>query len=330
MSLEVYCHRCYRKNDSGSESCAFCGTPLNYKNTQIRTTINIPIVTEMPGVDASDGEPHLKIPSGGIGFSFGEHEPIIRQSADSFILGRYGPSSITSSAFVDLMNYDAANLGVSRSHARISFVDNAFVVEDLDSTNGSWLNDVKLTSRQSYPLYNNDRLMLGRLVMWVHLGERPSANSITFSLQNESLPLIEGQQILTLATLQTDILPYLAALERLQQTLDSCAQRPSTPAAILSLTADPGNTVTIQANGLAEAAAAIRARVLPWRSLRQHVIGSAPNTIDPAIYQSVIQLAATILLDHNPALSQDEKFSAVETLTPQMLLIALNPFTLTL
>ncbi|MBP6803176.1 MAG: FHA domain-containing protein [Chloroflexi bacterium] len=284
----------------------------------------------MPDVDASDGEPHLKIPSGGIGFSFGDHEPIIRQSADSFILGRYGPSSITSSAFVDLMNYDAANLGVSRSHARISFVDNAFVVEDLDSTNGSWLNDVKLISRQNYPLHNNDRLMLGRLMMRVHLGERPSPNSVTFSLQNESLALTDGQQLITLAALETDILPYLAALERLQQTLDASVQRPSPSAAILSLTADPDNTLTIQADGLAEAVAAIRARVSPWRSLRQEIIGSAPNTIDPVIYQSVIQVTANILLDHNPAMSQDEKFSAVENLTPHMLLIALNPFTLTL
>lgn len=284
----------------------------------------------MPDIDASDGEPRLKIPSGGIGFSFGDHEPLIRQSAGSFIFGRYGPSSITSSAFVDLMEYDAANLGVSRSHARISFVDNTFVVEDLDSTNGSWLNDVKLISRQNYPLHNNDRLMLGRLMMRVHLGERPSSNSITFSLQNESLPLIEGQQILTLTALQIDILPYLAALECLQQTLDASAQRPFTPAAILSLTADPDNTLTIQAHGLTEAVASIRARVIPWRSLRQNVIGSALDTIDPVIYQSVVQLAATILLDHNPTMSQDEKFSAVETLTPHLLLIALNPFTLTL
>ncbi len=330
MSSEVFCPQCYQTNDSALETCGFCGASLNKKNTQIRTTVNIPRGADSPGFGAAESEPHLQIPVGGIGFSFGDGKAIIRESTGSFILGRYGPSAVTNTGFVDLMEYDAANMGVSRSHARISFVDNAFVVEDLDSTNGSWLNDIKLTSRLNYPLHNNDRLMLGRLMMRVHLGERPSANSITFSLQNESLPLIEGQQILTLAALQTDILPYLAALECLQQTLDASGQRPSAPAAILSLTAVPNNTLTIQAHGLTEAVASIRARVIPWRSLRQNVIGSALDTIDPIIYQSVIQVAANILLDHNPAISQEEKFSAVETLTPHLLLIALNPYTLTL
>ncbi|MGD8331088.1 MAG: SpoIIE family protein phosphatase [Acidobacteriota bacterium] len=49
---------------------------------------------------------------------------------------------------------------VSREHARISFVDGAGRIEDLGSTHGTFVNDIRVTSSQA--LSHNDRIRLGR------------------------------------------------------------------------------------------------------------------------------------------------------------------------
>jgi len=49
---------------------------------------------------------------------------------------------------------------VSREHARISFVDGAGRIEDLGSTHGTFVNDIRVTTSQA--LNHNDRIRLGR------------------------------------------------------------------------------------------------------------------------------------------------------------------------
>lgn len=49
---------------------------------------------------------------------------------------------------------------VSREHARFYIEDNIWSVEDLDSTNGTYLNDKKIVSNQRVEISNNDTLKL--------------------------------------------------------------------------------------------------------------------------------------------------------------------------
>ncbi|MBN1911396.1 MAG: SpoIIE family protein phosphatase [Pirellulales bacterium] len=57
---------------------------------------------------------------------------------------------------------------VSRQHARISFVDGRYYVEDLKSRNGTYLNEKPVLGRQ--PLAENDQLRICDLVFVFHLG----------------------------------------------------------------------------------------------------------------------------------------------------------------
>ena len=70
--------------------------------------------------------------------------------ADGTILGRNGE---TSSFFYDERT-------VSRLHAKLSFQAGEWRVEDLNSMNGTWINDKKLPPGLPYPLKGGDTISL--------------------------------------------------------------------------------------------------------------------------------------------------------------------------
>lgn len=66
---------------------------------------------------------------------------------------------------LDLSNDGGHDSGVSRRHARISIADATAYVEDLDSANGTFINDQRLTARTPYRLQPSDELRLGTLIL---------------------------------------------------------------------------------------------------------------------------------------------------------------------
>jgi hypothetical protein len=59
--------------------------------------------------------------------------------------------------------------GVSRRHSRISFRDGVPYVEDLKSTNHTYLNDMRLEPLVPHPLRHGDELRLGSTLLLVEL-----------------------------------------------------------------------------------------------------------------------------------------------------------------
>jgi hypothetical protein len=76
---------------------------------------------------------------------------------------RYGKIDAAYGIFPDLDLTPDGGLagGVSRRHARILRKDNRLTVEDLGSTNGTFLNGQRLTPYLSYALQKGDKLQLG-------------------------------------------------------------------------------------------------------------------------------------------------------------------------
>src|SRR5690349_18149683 len=64
----------------------------------------------------------------------------------TLILGRDMPEG--NFVAVNLSDYSAQALGVSRQHATIRITEEGCVVEDLNSTNGTWLNEARLVPQQ--------------------------------------------------------------------------------------------------------------------------------------------------------------------------------------
>lgn len=65
---------------------------------------------------------------------------------------------------VDLTPYGALDHGVGRRHLRLFVQGGQIMAEDLDTTNGTLLNGLKLVARQPQPLRDGDQLQLGKLL----------------------------------------------------------------------------------------------------------------------------------------------------------------------
>lgn len=69
------------------------------------------------------------------------------------------------SPIINLEPYNGALLGVSRKHAVLEMGDKYITVTDLNSTNGTKLNGMKLTPYHRRVLRNGDEVILGNLAM---------------------------------------------------------------------------------------------------------------------------------------------------------------------
>lgn len=79
------------------------------------------------------------------------------------IIGRADPIS-RFTPDIDLTRYGALDAGVGRRHARFSTGENGVQIEDLDSTNGTFVDGVRLTPKQPSLLRDGARLQFGTLV----------------------------------------------------------------------------------------------------------------------------------------------------------------------
>ncbi|GAB4338773.1 MAG: hypothetical protein Kow00117_20050 [Phototrophicales bacterium] len=121
-------------------------------------------------------EPNFPSPSSGVvktvdTLTFyipGRMEPLVIQNIDHILIGRRDDEKGFYPT-IDLVPYYGVMLGVSRRHAEITLEDGKCYLKDLNSANGTWLNQTKLTPNQSYPLNNGDQIRLGRLLMAVFL-----------------------------------------------------------------------------------------------------------------------------------------------------------------
>jgi hypothetical protein len=161
------CPFCRHENTTEAEECTNCGAPFA---SDITTTLKV------PGEFADEvSRPDLivrrtKLPVGSIAlYVMGEKLPLLVDSkGQPTILGRNAQGAPVP-GMVDLSKYQAHMLGVSRQHAAITFSDDGFTIEDLNSSNGTWINEIKLAPNQPRMLRNGDVVRLGQLIIFVYL-----------------------------------------------------------------------------------------------------------------------------------------------------------------
>jgi pSer/pThr/pTyr-binding forkhead associated (FHA) protein len=69
---------------------------------------------------------------------------------------------------IDLTGYGGESSGVSRMHARLVLQDNLVNIEDLNSTNYTFVNKLRLQPGQPYHVSDGDEIRLGLLAMVFH------------------------------------------------------------------------------------------------------------------------------------------------------------------
>ena len=92
-----------------------------------------------------------------------DNEALILPNSETVVLGRETMIIDTLQPDVDLTPYNAHENGVSHLHLKVIRKRDMIYVADLGSTNGSFLNGVRLMPKQERVLRSGDELILGRL-----------------------------------------------------------------------------------------------------------------------------------------------------------------------
>jgi serine/threonine protein kinase len=79
------------------------------------------------------------------------------------LIGRAAPS--LAAPDIDLEQYSGASAGVSRRHARLLKQDGEWLIEDLGSTNGTFLNEVRLAPHRPCRIHGGDHVRFGTLAL---------------------------------------------------------------------------------------------------------------------------------------------------------------------
>jgi len=93
----------------------------------------------------------------------GQRLPLMNKA--EYLIGREDP---VSGVFpdVDLTPHGGDEGGVSRRHAIIRFVGGQWTIEDLDTTNHTWVNNQKIPARQQVPLQpTGTQVRLGKVAL---------------------------------------------------------------------------------------------------------------------------------------------------------------------
>jgi pSer/pThr/pTyr-binding forkhead associated (FHA) protein len=95
-------------------------------------------------------------------------DPVRFPGKGTIILGRKTADGPNDPALFDLNPYHGFSLGISRQHARITHDELGYMIEDLNSSNGTRLKGNVLEAGRTYPLRSGDDLRLGDLLIFVY------------------------------------------------------------------------------------------------------------------------------------------------------------------
>lgn len=168
MTLTQTCLICGYENERGNLRCAGCGASLEGSDPTpvLPAPLGDDAVTQAKKEDllkqTTPGQVTLHIA--------GKHKPIVIRETGRIILGR--KILADDKTKIDLNPFDAHSLGVSRQHAVLNISEGGCTLEDLGSTNGTWINETQLKPNEPHSLHNGDLIRLGYLLMIVLLDKQ--------------------------------------------------------------------------------------------------------------------------------------------------------------
>lgn len=256
MVASVSCPACQKDNTHNRAVCRHCGEPL----VSLLSAHSTEQVLQRPA-EAMPTRPVPEAPElQGSGIALvirGYQEPILAQGSP-MILGRYDPGF--HQPIVDLTPFNAGASGVSRRHACIYYQDGQFLIEDLDSTNGTWINQQRLPAGKKHGLQNGDLIQLGQLVLNIYFGRADALRSV-----EERISFRIPSANFSPHFLATRVSPYLTALATIQTICDERLRRQASQIEINGIHRDGPMTLTVDMTGAREALRLAKGPLKTWR-----------------------------------------------------------------
>jgi len=178
----VQCPACGEDNLPGSKFCSNCGfnmdepaepvaevevTPepvVEEAVAEVEAEVEPAVVEEVEPAPVVDAEPPA--PTGQPRFIVRDTgaEILLPSAEGEYFIGREDPISGVFPE-VDMNPYEGEHYGVSRRHAKLIIDAGLVFIEDLDSTNFTFVDRQKLAPRTPTALSNGDEVRLGKLVL---------------------------------------------------------------------------------------------------------------------------------------------------------------------
>lgn len=261
------CPRCQHENPESALACANCGTLFTVKIALEKTHIVFPTPNNFQAVAIPVEEAQHTL----FLYIMGDKQPIVLKNIREISLGRFTPD--TTPPTVELGVYGDNRLGVSRKHAMIEYSGKDYLLRDLGSSNGTWLNEVQLIPHRNYVLQSDDRIRLAQLPMIVYFKEKLHAET-TFYLTHSGLkPRFYPSDI------AREVIPFLQALEGVQEALDAAFPKDDgTGMSLKSLRVEPlVNRVVVATEGGSEAVQYVNGEVNIWKRSYQNLLNGEQN-----------------------------------------------------
>ncbi|MCU0512601.1 MAG: FHA domain-containing protein [Anaerolineae bacterium] len=137
------------------------------KALNAHATSMLPPPTDLPGTRRLEAPPDdaQKLPAR-IQFHVRETGALLETSARAPLT--IGRRNTTMPVDIDLTEFNAIEMGISRNHVRIQPAGNMLMAVDLNSINGTTLNGVAMKANRAYELRDGDILKTGRLHLRVY------------------------------------------------------------------------------------------------------------------------------------------------------------------
>lgn len=267
MAQAGACSTCGKDIQTSQSFCPYCGSP-QLALLSSRTTSHIP---ELPS--ASAGIPNkviqlTRIYADIIVFQVAGYEQpvLVKLNRGQITVGRHSTGELPPA--LDLNPYNGGVLGVSRQHAVITRAEKSYTIKDIGSTNGTWLNDQRLTPQQVYPLASGDILRFAQVAISVYFRNPGNGESNEDTLALKYADDDGNPFRLTLERLQSLLIPFLTALTGFQQTLDTFLGHPKVPVDITNITVDAAkSTITVKMTGLDQTHRLLAINLAQWRKV---------------------------------------------------------------
>lgn len=331
MAEGQYCPNCYRQIEGLETRCQVCGFPLAGHKPEGLPTENIH--TGRTGPDPllqTCNEILENLPAGSLALLFEERdEPVIIPEAQSLILGRSDLEM--DEGYVNLVEYSDMVMAVSRQHCRIALVDGRYTLEDLGSTNGTWLNRRRLAPGVVYPLLKGDRIWIGPLKLTVCFQDERTAVTELFQqvgiFLRPRIPLEEIVFQLTPQILLEQVGPFLQAIADLENLSQKC-QKAIAPDVTIFAIYQEANAIFVRLAGSETAIKVIQERVNPWCDKNLDITGSSATKLTGRLLTDPIQLAEEVVKSFSSGFSPEEVTTWAKSFLPALRKIVASPLAL--
>lgn len=164
----ITCPNCKHQAIDGAIFCLECGAHLVQIETRATQTIQTNGMSSAKDAQHIAQAPAITSKAWGTLHLIDSGQLIALNERKEYTLGRVNEGQLITPD-IDLNPYRAFENGVSRIHASIKRLENRTVLIDLASSNGTYLNGVRLSPHVETPLQNGDMIALGKLKMQILL-----------------------------------------------------------------------------------------------------------------------------------------------------------------